>query len=55
MIERAFDIAPECRSIDELKKRLVSEGYANVEAHFTGMQIKRDLASRLKKSGAPGL
>lgn len=55
LIERAFDIAPECRSIDELKKRLVSEGYANVEAHFTGMQIKRDLASRLKKSGTPGL
>jgi hypothetical protein len=46
-IERAFEIAPELGSIDEVKKRLVHEGYANVEAHLTGPQIKRELTARL--------
>jgi hypothetical protein len=52
-IERAFEIAPESGSLDEVKKRLSREGYANVEAHLTGPQIKRELTARLNPELRP--
>ena len=47
IIERAFQIAPECGSVDEVKKRLVREGYFNVSAHLAGRQIRSQIAERL--------
>lgn len=49
LIERAFDIAPECRSLDELKKRLVGEGYVNVEAHLGGRHIRSQISPLLRQ------
>jgi hypothetical protein len=47
IIERAFQVAPECGSVSEVRQILVREGYFNVEAHLTGRQIQRDIQSRL--------
>jgi len=47
IIERAFALAPECGSIEELKRRLIREGYLQVNAHLSGWQIRRDLLSRI--------
>ena len=47
VIERAFQIATEFGSLDEVRHRLVREGYFNVEAHLSGPQIKRELTGRL--------
>jgi hypothetical protein len=51
IIKRAFEIAPECTSIQEVKRRLVREGYLLVSAHLGGRQIRRELKSRLKPKG----
>ena len=42
-VERAFLLAPECGSVDELKARLKREGCSNVEAHLSGGSIRADL------------
>ena len=34
IIERAFQLAPEVSSVDEIRKALRQEGYANVDAHL---------------------
>lgn len=51
VIVRAFALAPECGSIDELKRRLIREGYFNVNAHLSGWQIRRELLAKLKPAG----
>ena len=47
IIERAFELAPQCGSVSEVRQILVREGYFNVEAHLTGRQIQQDIRSRL--------
>jgi hypothetical protein len=47
IIERAFQIARECGSVEEVKRRLSGEGYSNVHAYLTGKQIRTDLDIRL--------
>jgi len=47
IIQRAFEIAPECGSISEVRRRLIREGYLQVEAHLSGRQIRREVKSRL--------
>ena len=49
IIKRAFDIAPQCGSLAELKRRLIVEGYFQVNAHLSGWQIRRDLMHRLNR------
>ena len=49
VIKRAFDIASECGSLAELKRRLILEGYFHVNAHLSGWQIRRDLLHRLNR------
>jgi hypothetical protein len=48
-IRRAFDIAPECGSLTELKRCLIVESYFNVNGHLSGWQIRRDLNLRLNR------
>lgn len=43
IIERAFQLAPESSSIDDIRKVLRREGYSNVDAHLCGASIKADL------------
>lgn len=47
IIERAFQLAPTAASIDEIRKTLRQEGYANVDAHLAGASIKADLKKRI--------
>jgi hypothetical protein len=47
IIERAFQLAPECGSIEELKRKLAREGYFQVNAHLSGRQIRSQLHQRL--------
>ena len=43
IIERAFQLAPDSTSIDDIRKTLRQEGYSNVDAHLSGASIKADL------------
>jgi hypothetical protein len=45
-VERAFQLAPECRTVAEIRAKLVREGYSNVEAHLQG-SLRRDLRKLL--------
>jgi hypothetical protein len=47
VIERAFQIAPECGSVAEVRRRLLREGYINVDAHTGGRQIRQEIKVRL--------
>ena len=43
IVERAFQLAPEYRSVDDIRRALRQEGYANVDAHLAGASIKAEL------------
>ena len=43
IIERAFQLARNGSSIDDIRKALRQEGYSNVDAHLAGASIKADL------------
>lgn len=47
-VERAFELAPECRSIEELRAKLLKEGCSNIDAHLQG-SLRKDLAKLLNK------
>jgi len=49
-VERAFQLAPECSSILEVRARLAKEGCENVEAHVQGM-LTRQLKPLLGTAG----
>ncbi len=49
IIERAYQLAVECGSVDELQRKLRHEGYFQVEAHLRGPQIRGDLMRQLKQ------
>jgi hypothetical protein len=48
-VERAFQLAPACRTMDELRAKLVREGHTNIDAHLQG-SLRRDLRKLLKKT-----
>jgi hypothetical protein len=50
IIERAFQLAPDSTSIDDIRKTLRQEGYSNVDAHLSGASIKADLKKRFALS-----
>jgi hypothetical protein len=43
IIERAFELARGSANIDDIRKVLRKEGYANVDAHLGGASIKAEL------------
>jgi hypothetical protein len=45
-VERAFQLAPECRSMDELRAKLSKERCASIDAHLQG-SLRRDLRKLL--------
>ena len=49
IIERAFQLAPQSNSIDDIRKALRQEGYSNVDAHLGGAGIKADLKKRFAR------
>jgi len=52
-IERAFQLAREgvCRSVEDIRGQLTSEGYDRVLEHLSGMSIKRQLNAALAARG----
>lgn len=49
-VERAYQLAPECGTIEELRAKLAKEGCVNVDAYLQG-SLRRELSKLLKKSG----
>lgn len=49
IIERAFQLAPDFTSLDEIRKALRSEGYSNIDAHLAGASIRADLKKRFAR------
>ena len=49
IIERAFQLARDATSIEEIRKSLRQEGYAQVDAHLAGASIKADLKKRFAR------
>lgn len=47
IIERAYQLAMESGSVEEVKRKLMREGYLNVHSHLSGHQIRHDLLKRL--------
>ena len=47
IIERAFAIAPDYGSIADVKRKLIDEGYLQVNAHLSGRQIRAEIIARL--------
>ena len=47
IIERAFQLARGLSSVEEIRKTLRREGFANVDAHLAGASIKADLKRQL--------
>jgi hypothetical protein len=43
IIERAFQLAPECGSIKELRKALAKEGFSQFDLQLEGLGIQREL------------
>ena len=54
LIERAYQLAPECRSLDELRIKLVKENYESIDAHLQGGVIKADLKRLLHRDPVAG-
>ena len=48
-VERAFQLAPECQTINELRAKLEREGHSGVEAHLKG-SLRKELKALLKPS-----
>jgi hypothetical protein len=42
-IERAFELAPDCVDVDQIRTTLKREGYGSVDAHLSGRAIQTDL------------
>jgi hypothetical protein len=51
-IERAFQLAREATSVDEIRFRLRKEGYSNVDVHLSGRQIRAQLTDLLNRRDA---
>lgn len=55
VVERAFQVAGSCATLDEIRKTLRNEGFAQVDAHLAGRMIRGELQRLLgeKKTGGP--
>jgi hypothetical protein len=50
VLERAVEIAPDCHSLQEVKRQLIREGYLRVNAHLSGWKIRRQLLLLIKSA-----
>lgn len=49
IIERAYELAPGCGNIEEIRAALRREGYSGVDAHLSGRVIRSDLSKLLTR------
>lgn len=52
IIERAFQLARGSNNLDDIRKVLRREGYANIDAHLGGASIKADLKKQFLRHSA---
>ena len=52
IIERAYELAREGESLDQIRKKLSVEGYMQVDAHLQGPKIRADLRKAMDTSDA---
>lgn len=50
VIERAFQLAQQSATIEEIRTSLRREGYSNVNAHLMGRKIRSDLVKIIRKT-----
>lgn len=50
IIERAFQLAAESGSVDEVQRKLSREGYFHVHAHLAGRQMRGEIQRRLNRA-----
>jgi hypothetical protein len=43
ILSRAFELAPQCGSSQELRQRLAAEGYSRIAEHLGGLGTQRQL------------
>ena len=48
IIERAFQLAQQLASIEEIRAQLRKEGYSSIDAHLMGRKIRSDLTKIIK-------
>lgn len=48
LVARALELADECHSLEEVRIRLLSDGYFNVAPRLRLKHVKRELLFRLK-------
>jgi hypothetical protein len=53
IIERAFQLALECKTVVQVRNRLSREGYLQVDAHLSGRTIKAEIKQRLSGDTFP--
>ena len=51
IIVRAFELSRGSDNLDDIRKTLRQEGYANVDAHLAGASIKTDLKKQFARQG----
>lgn len=49
IVQRAFELAPQSMSIDEIRAKLMREGYASIDAHLQGGSLRKDLKKLLRR------
>jgi hypothetical protein len=50
IIERAFQLAQQLASVEEIRAQLRKEGYSSVDAHLMGRKIRADLVKVIKQT-----
>lgn len=52
ILERAFELAKSghCATIDDIRRRLKAESYAQVDAHLSGATVRRQLLGLCKEA-----
>lgn len=52
-VQRAFELARsgECRSVEDVRRRLKAERFENVDGHISGPTIKRQLMEAMRSPG----
>ncbi|WP_294120496.1 hypothetical protein [Sphingomonas sp.] len=50
IIERAFQLAQQLTTVDEIRSQLRKEGYSSVDAHLMGRKIRSDLVKIIRQA-----
>jgi hypothetical protein len=50
IIERALELAAECKTVAEVKRKLKAERYERIDEHLAGRQIRGQITERLLPS-----